>query len=347
MAGEWVFELGNSSDLSKIGELTQARNKQLTLTLNKAGAASFTLPLDDVLAASVQEVSTCLTVRRRFNNNVFNVVWSGYVSGISEQTPNQMTVNCTGWLQSLEKKFIKFDTNFNLTDAGSIAQSILSKINAAESAPAYVFNGITETTVIRTRQYKAYEQVLKIIQDLSDIESGYDMVVDPVTRKLNIYVKAMVDRLNLPFEYKYNIQEISRSSDTSRLVNRIIVQGGAGTFVSQADDFLSQAKYGVFEEYVTLSDVTDQLILAAYANAEIAIRSQPLRIYTFSLNKSPISSGNPKLFIDYNIGDKIYLTARKGRIQEKNKPVRIFSLSVNINETGNEQVSNIQTTANV
>lgn len=345
---EWVFELANSSDLSKIGELTQARQRQLTLTLNRGGSASFVLPIDDNLAKLVKEINTCVVIKRKFSSG-FIPVWSGYVSGIAEQTPNTLTVSCLGWLQLLEKRFIKTDLNFLNIDAGEIVLSILDTIGQDSSLlPAYyVKRGTIEHTITRTRQYKAHDQVLKIIQDLSDIENGFDMYIDPTERLLNIYIKKLRDQPNLNFEYGINITDVSRSSDTSRMVNKITVLGGPNLFASVADDTASQNQYGLLEEVTTLSDVNDQLILAAYANAEIAIRSQPLRIYNFSLRKSTPNVPDPKLFIDYEIGDKIYLTALKGTIQERRKPVRIFSLSVSIPENGNEQITNVQTTANV
>ena len=343
---DWKFELARSSDLVPIGELANARDRSLTLTLNKAGSFSFTLPMDDELAMELNEVSSAVLIKRKQLDGTFKTVWSGLVWGIEETTPNTVAVSTVGWLQTLEKRFISEDQTFTSTDAGSIATTILDLSNQGIIGPIYVIPGNIQATINRDRTYKAYETVLSIIQGLSDIENGFDFEVDPSSRELNIYNILMTDLPNIVFEYGANVKQVQRISDASKIVNRFTAFGSSTAIAQQANDEDSQIQYGLFEESQSLSDVNDSNILAAYAAAEVITRSQPLRIYSLiPYPASEVHKGIYRIFTDFNIGDKVYLTINKGRLIANRQPIRIFSVTISFTNDGAEHITNIQTTA--
>lgn len=327
--------------MSKIGELTQARGRTLTIALNRAGSFQMTLPLAHEFSSEVVEVKTCVVIRR-----LGTVVWSGPVWTVEEQTPDSLSVGCVGWLQTLEKRVSKFawgnPLTYTATDAGTIALALLTLSNADNiTGPNYVLPGTATATQSRTKQYQPFTKVLDEIIHLSDLESGYDMSVDPASRLLNIYTRIGVDNPEAFFEYGGHARGLSRSCDSARIANRIIVYSSTGW--TQANDTTSQATYGMFEEAISLSDVKDSAILQAYANAELAVRSNPLRFHNFD----PATRSNSlSIFDDYGLGDTVYVRVARGRLQIPKQAVRVFGATVTWpDEGGEERVTAIQTTA--
>lgn len=343
----FVFELATSSTMSKLGELTQARDRQLQTVLDKSGSFNFSLPLDDTMAGIVSEVSTCAVIK--LNGTA---IWSGPVWTVEETTPNSLQIGCVGWFQTLEKRISKPSwvspsgpLVYTSVDAGFIAHDLLNKTNNDTSiSPTYMTVGTRDTTQIRTRTYQPYVNILDEIYSLSQIESGYDFYVDPTTRALNIYSKLQTAHSDILFEYSGNTISVSRNTDSSKMCNRMIAYGPGGT--AQADDQVSQAKYGLFEEAVSLSDVTDIEILQAYANGEVAVRSRPLPMHSFTPRESSSSfPSDPLIFKDFTVGDIVYLKAAKGRMQIPKQAVRIFGATIDFSDNGAAKISSLQTTA--
>lgn len=337
---DYIFELALSSTMARIGELTQARGRSLTLALNRAGSFQMTLPLVDDLSEQIEEVSTCVIIRR-----LGSIVWSGPVWTIEETTPNSLSVGCVGWLQTLEKRVSKYawgnPLTYTATDAGIIALDLLTRSNADNvTGPNYVTPGTAQGTQSRAKQYQPFSKILDEIIALSDLEAGYDMAVDPASRKLSFYVTLPVTAPTTYFEYGGNARQVSRSSDSARIANRIIAYSSVGW--AQADDVVSQAAIGVFEEAISLSDVRDTTILTAFANAELAIRSNPLRFSSFEPRSGPAA---PRIFKDFEVGGYGYVTVNRGRLVVSNQLTRIFSATVSWPDDGQgtEQVSSIQT----
>jgi hypothetical protein len=95
-----------------------------------------------------------------------------------------------------------------------------------------------------------------------------------------------------------------------------------------------------------LSDVVDSTILAAFANAEVAVRANPLRIYTFTpLKASLVAAEIPRIFEDFVVGDVVKLTVNKGRLVVDRQNIRVFSTTLVFDSNGNEQLTTIQSTA--
>jgi hypothetical protein len=346
---DYVFELASSATMAKLGELTRAKNRSLTLSLNRAGAFQMTLPLHEDLDGNaismselIEEGSTCVIIRRNQS-----IVWSGPVWTVQETTPDSLSVGCVGWLQVLEKRCSKFawgnPLSYPAQDAGAIALDLLTRSNADNiTGPNYVTPGTAETTQSRTIKYQPFSNILNEIIALSDLEAGYDMEVDPTTRKLNFYSTISTGTPVTFFQYGGNARQVSRTSDMSKVSNRIIVYSSVGWI--QVDDPISQAQFGVLEEAISLSDVKDTTILQAYANAELAVRSNPLRFSSFEPRSGPSA---PRIFQDFAVGSYGFVAVDRGRLKVDKQLVRIFSASVSWPDdgTGTEQVTSIQTTA--
>lgn len=260
------------------------------------------------------------------------------------------------------------DGIYSNMDAGLIATALLQKTNS--DADSKILPGTVQTTQPRTRTYQQFSNVGKEIKALSDIESGYDFVIDPITRSLNIYNRTnatnfpsapagsaagvgswtySADRSSsLRFEYGIgsdNLSSIKKTQDSSTVVNRLNVKGKYA--LGQASDATSQSSYGLFEDLISLPDVIDAStsVLPFYANAEIAFRKNPKIIYEI---ETKTGGNTPRLFIDFNIGDRATINVGSNILASGSaltQQIRIFGVQMSVDAEGNERLSGLQLSA--
>lgn len=273
----WKFILAESNSFEKLGELTQARNKSLSLMLNKPGTASFTLPMSDEMAYYITPFSTCIQAYRESDNGNTQLVWSGYVGPIEEDVSgNTMNVSCYGWLQRLERRFLRttWDIPFTRnmagqvitgTDDGAIVLEWLTRMNATLAPDGYAVpiplgaNPATPTLMqvgttlpnegsggstpytqaLRGKSYQKFQNALQAITEMTDLENGCDIEVTPDTRTLNVYRKRMRDLPNVVFGYKWgpnNLAQFGRQIDPSIVINYELATGKPSVVGQYADD---------------------------------------------------------------------------------------------------------------
>ncbi len=127
---------------------------------------------------------------------------SGPIWGINGSLDQGMvTINGVGWLETLQKKILYNTADYTNGGYGipadEIAFGLLNRINSQYIGraddlpdapllvkPGNVFGGPLEN---RNRYYVLGQALGPALQDMSDIEAGYDYVVDPDTRELNLY----------------------------------------------------------------------------------------------------------------------------------------------------------------
>lgn len=253
-------------------------------------------------------------------------------------------------------------TEFPTTTDASIIFDLLNRANI--DSPTLITPGnVYGSPIQRNLTLQRFQNVGQQITQLVNVESGVDFVIDPLTRKMDLYGPGAsqsptvpngvgVDRgQNVIFTYPGNCVAATRSRDGTQTANRIEAIGQYG--VGRADDLDSQQSNGLFEGQDSLSEVVDPNILAAYANAEVVVRKNPWTIITFTpravMFDDETIAGVPRPFQDYNLGDLVYCTVNRGprfQIGTGGAPqqVRVFGFTVSVDDNGVERVSQIQTT---
>jgi hypothetical protein len=254
-------------------------------------------------------------------------------------------------------------------DIAYLLLETLNEENPSESLPVAVGTSVGAAPPFnnppRTRTYKRYTNVGQAIQELSDIENGFDFEVDPATRALNLYHSLVGGTIHgkgstksdVRFGYLTgpdNLSSFSRQLDGQIVSNDTIVTGknGAGRAVELASittagtAFWAGVSGGLgyrIQDVISLSDVPDLEILQAFAGVETTLRSFPRQTYNFV--PRPYSTGQKTLrpFVDYGLGDIVYVSADRGRVNVTNQAVRIFGFDIAIDENGVERVTNIST----
>lgn len=309
---------------------------------------------------------------------VWDEKWSGFVYNIDEDiSGNSMSVNAVGWLARLDKRVLRRQKIYTNQDDGDIILDLVDEMNldpgpAPESYNFTPMAGSSKLTLIdsgsklpddgvtgsyrslldaplggvgRNRTYEAYTTVLPEIYGLMDLENGCDLRVDPVTRMVNIYRKRQIVQEEAAFGYKgaiNNISQIGRQIDPSSQINYMLVRGK--TVVSQfAHDLVASGIYGPLEEVANLNEIASSGVLLAYAGGEIIVRANPKVTYAFTPFSYRPNGNIPEPFVDYDVGDRVYFSARKGnRIQIENQAQRVFGISVNIEDNGSEKMAPLQ-----
>jgi hypothetical protein len=342
---DWKFILAQSSNLESIGDLTnRASAKQLQLGLNRSGTASFNIPITDEMADDLVPLSTCI---KAYKNDV--LIWSGPIWTIEESLPdNQINVSSVGWFEILNKRYTIDQKTYPAgTRFGEIMHDLIVIANA--DWDTWITAGADTSTAAFTLA-KTYDRFINIGQEiiaLSQIESGPDFTIDPLTREFDIVDTRQVDQIDAIFGYNHgprNVSTVKRSTDSDSMANHIIAQGKFANVDTVDEDAIEL--YQKFTRVDSLSDVAELEVLGAWVNAEVVINRHPRVLITFTPSPEIGAEGlSPDIFTDYTIGDKVYLTAKYGNIQILGQPIRVFGVGISIDENGTETLSEIQATA--
>ena len=314
----------------------------------------------------------------------WDCMWSGYVLPIDETVDaNRMAISCVGWLQRLAKRMVRREIIFNALDDGEIVRQLLVEMNTnpspgdsypiltpAGSNPATptwmawggtqpnegvggatAYKPLTDPSMgpaPRNKTVAKYTHVLPVIEELSQIENGGDIVVDPLTREVTWHRRYRRVKDDVVFGFQWgpqNARAFGRNIETDQQINYIVVNGAPGTTPQYAHDQAQQSEIGLLEENVVLSDVKDNNILLTYAGSEQIIRANG-RI-TYSIQPFPLPydrpSNVPEAFLDYRIGDQLRLTAvHAPRINIRGQAVRLFGLSIDIGNDGQATLGPLQ-----
>lgn len=367
----WRFALANSSTMINIGEIF-SKSVSVALVLNRQGSLSFQLPLDGPGVEAIEPITTCVKAYRKGE-----LVWSGPVWTLEESPPpdNTLSVTCTGWFEILNHRLLRADKNYsnNQWTAGSIAFDLINIANAQRDGPLTqsfpdgsgtvrptgIVTGTNTDTQVRNRSYQKWQNIGAAIQEWSDVENGYDYEINPANRVFNIYASSLGSTLRrtrpeVQFGYNWgpnNLRSFKRNTDSSTLVTQAHVIGSLFQMATASAGGTPSPlnTYGLWEEQHNLSDVGDPNVLQAFASGEVAIRSTPKVV--FSVNPfpwTPNSKRVPEPFVEYRLGDIIYFTAIYGkRIKIERQAIRVYGITIVVDENNNENITDLQVSPNV
>jgi hypothetical protein len=279
----------------------------LSPIFNRSGSFSMTMPLDDKIAYSVAKHSTCVVCQRNDE-----IRWSGPIVSVVRD-PAAMTLSLTalGWLDELFHRFVRADEEaaliFTDTIGGDIVDDLVATVNAQTDTdgvvrPTHLGFSQANDTQTRTRAYKRGQNYGQAIQELSDIENGLDIYVDPQTRRISTRPPdAYQDRVGVMFGYgvePFNLANATQNDDGTNTANRISAVSSGGAVVPADDVNAINAQDTMREDWISLSDVADADIVGAYAVSEVIYRSRGtdhLRLQAAALRRRAAALGRLQL----------------------------------------------------
>ena len=209
-------------------------------------------------------------------------------------------------------------------------------------ATAYVASAGRNITV------EKYTSLYQPIQDLINLENGCDVVVDPVTRALNIHRKYSRDNDDIVLGFRAgivnNVSEFDVQIDADQKANYFLVQGAPSATPQYAADATDMDEVGPIEEVISIGNVTDTAVLLAYAGAELLVRKDGVVTYGITPMQYIPNSGIPEPFIDYRVGDYVSVRAHHPTFTNIVTPagIRIFGMKVSLDSNKNEKLSQLQ-----
>lgn len=373
---EWILCKSPSftdpfAPLEKIGTLWKAKNRSYSLVKNRAGTANFEIRTNDPMTEAILDrvdlndirgtVRKCIRIRRDKED-----LWSGQIWGIQGALDaGTLQISCVGWLEPPQHRMLwpvqalDYSNSGNGTPTDVIIAGLMNAINAQDvnhplfiKAPDPSIPGsIVGTMPIRNRYYQRGTMLGPSIQELSDIEAGVDINVDPVTRQLQLAAWDTYQiaegwwggtRNNVILGYNWGnniLKDAQWQEDPTRMCNNMYVQS-LGAPVGPIYDQVSQDTYGLFEELNQPSQM-NQTLLQPFGVAELVIRSRPMITWTV-IPHPRMGTEGPTLFDDFNIGDLIKFSAIKDYVKIRRQAIRIFGATVNLDDNDNEMISQIQ-----
>lgn len=357
---QWRFMLVDSNNLEEIGEIKAARNKQVELALDKPGGVQFEVPLDYGLFNEIKEIKHGVVAYR---NKVAQ--HSGMIWNLNEDADNnKLSVQTVGWFETLNHRILRENVGYPPFSTGVVnaGQIVFMPASGTVGTTSYhpgglltIANGQHETWISegtnkdkmqRIISYAKAQSIGGAINQLSEIEAGFDFWIDPLTRVMSITnwneVSDKTDEVVFGYNWgPNNMEKLSRQFDPSNMVNRMTALGKYGG--GFAEDVEAQNEYQLFEEMPQLNEVTDPNVLLAYAGGEVLLRGSPRQIFSFIPFPYSGTGREPQPFVDYGIGDKVVFTALKApRVDIRGQAVRIYGMNISITDEGNEKLSSLQ-----
>jgi hypothetical protein len=343
-----TFDLVDANTMQPVFALADATGRSLKPAFNGPGTFSCQMPLDSEAAYYVANRSVGVLINRNDRP-----IWSGGVTNISKNAAsNALSLTATGWLEEFDHRYVRKSEEaaliFSGATSGAIIQALVAACNAqidtdGNVRPLRASFGYQSDTQTRNRSYHVGDSYGASIREMTVVENGCDLRVDPLTRKIVVTAPTeYVDRMDLRFGWgvlPYNLSDATETDDGTNLFNRenTVTSGG---IVTSADDPEAIDRAGVMlEEWVSLSDVSDVNIAAAYANAELVVKRHGLTTYQIT----PELYGDvPRPYDDFEWGDKCYFSVDQGAFQVENQAVRIFAGTINYTDQGDEVIAELE-----
>jgi hypothetical protein len=349
----WQFFLADSVTMTPLVDISrECTQKSFTLSLNRPGTFNFTIPMFSRGAEFTESSKYCVIAQK---NDI--PVWSGALWTKTERFASEkIELSAVGWFQYLMKRFITDSSHtYSTINQGDVAFSLLALANAqlidGVARPTWITAGSnTSTTIYTSKKFERWQNIGQEITNLTDVEAGFDFVIDPVTREMNISNwDEYLDNTDAHFAFNYgpnNVTDVTRTTSADDMANQNFVTGGNSTTVESHDtNTTHQIEYGIHQKTINVNEISDNGILGAISNAETAINSLPRVLLNFDPHAEGATQSVPRLFENYNLGDQVYLTAKRDGQEILNQAIRLFGLTMNIDENGNEKVSSLQTTS--
>lgn len=360
------------------GEVTQASQRKVGLPHLRVPTASFTIPIWHPLGATVMDTDCLLRAYRTDPVTLTRTLaFHGPVITADENAEGNaqtIAVSAAGPYWRLASRVIpgskltsgvQYGAEGALLDLGSIARTIMSEINGAH------YSGIDLGT--HTNSVSGWvgpwwlKNAAQGIAELAAGLSSFEYRVRPTEPTahatwptIGLFDTAPLigdTRPDAIFEYgtsRANVGSYTRQTTRDSLLTRAIlsVQGwpdGVDRGPAPSEGVLGDPLYhlverensaaialrGLFEEVVSDAGVLDDGLRQKIGDYHVAIRKQPRQQITFK----PVTNARPAPFVDYAVGDFVRAIAVVGGTTRFDAQFRIWGVSFDIDQNGNEDVS--------
>ena len=314
---------------------------QYSEELNRAGAATITIPLDTA-ATKLPTLAPLAQSVYLLRDDV--PVWAGIVWGYNMNVANNtVALNCAGFLSLLDRRRIRDTTKFVAEDQALIVKSLVDTASAQSGGGLLIdTSAINAVGKLRDRTYYGYtrKNVGEAIHQMSNVRDGFDYAIRPVytagglTRRMTLSYPNTGRHTDIVLDGGSNVDVTTVTCDATAMTTVQHVRGegdGEDAITVTATNATLLGSYPLVESLYVASGVTRTTTADEYAQRGLDMGGLPVVIPTVLMS----GDSEPRIG-SYTTGDRVRVRATHGLLN-LDDTFRIIAWSVVINNTGSEQ----------
>lgn len=363
----WNFVLTDQA-FNPVGEILNAGSRRVTRPLRGLATGSFTVKVDNPLAAQMIDNVGYI---KAYRNGVLQVV--GPIISADETADKSglsvaVTFTDAGWF--LQKRLVGKSANGTVyaTTNGRlwITHQVIDSLNAASDLYMDRQTGLAYTTgALSGDNYVAgpYKTALDVLKELASGAEGFEWYIKPTENYANGVVTGTKigqlwttdtstqtvtlgsPRPNAVFEFGASSNIASYQILTSRdtQANQVFHNASAGPDAPgyptvSASDAVSTASWGLLED-VAQGDLLDQNLRQQLVNRHVDLRKDPRRVFKFVPVQDLGDGRVPSFGVDYTIGDTVRARVLYHDVTRLDGMLRVYGVSFEIDDKGIEALT--------
>lgn len=314
-------------------EEVPAKNIQYSFFLNESGNANFSLPIDhpkcnyDLLTPGKRQILI-------YRNST--LVWGGYLWAAQIQEPLVM-FSAADWFSRLQHRYLS-DPFSRHQDQLKTAWDLIAYTQAKSTLDIVQFNPGQTSGVKRKISYSSMDRsiIAELIQNLAASDNGFDFEITP-DKYWKVYYPTKGQALQeVILELGKNIRTYTGDWDANSLATEIT---GIGSSVDNSEAILAtyssaaaEAEFGLLEESLSYTDITDKDLLRAAVREELRVSKQVL------IRPGVFVDANDPPYGSYGIGDTVRVIMQRGYYMNIDSAFRISTILVQVADSGQELI---------
>lgn len=229
----WKFLLGPAIAGGWKWDLVDAKARRAVFRLRGNSEASLRMRGDDPIAVHLAELATDLHLLRTDANGVTSQLYRGRVGGVSDEldgTKHSVTVPSLDYRAVLQRRHLMSGSQVTWTqqDQYAIAFGLITQAQNKTGGSYGIVDGSTPSGVLRDRTYELGDSIGQRLQELSEVENGFDWDIVPTGPSGLTFTAWRPERgmnRGVVLDYGGLVKSITRSVDSGEYANAIRVTG--------------------------------------------------------------------------------------------------------------------------
>lgn len=358
----WTFVLTNLAG-TEIGELVQASERKVTMALNRASTASFSVRPDNPMLSDLFADDRLLKVYEDKTLRFYGPVVTSELSTQDSGSAPTIKVNAADPAWKLSRRLLGLSSGGTKYegDKAKTARKMINELNT--DLVNYPTNPDTGIFLLPESSYSAggsgtyvagpYKSALSCINDLAHGIDGFDWYMDPLDGVAGKMATFEADgtfgsEVGAVFEHgvgQKNVRKLSYVRDLSGLANKAfhIPDEGLteGSEVKVGADAASIEHRGRFEIVADGFGLTDAGLRQNWVDEVVRVRKNPRFVVGMGLDIDDGYGRVPKFGEDYWLGDLVFARSRINGVTMFSGKVRVYQIQVEVNQAGTGTVTPI------
>lgn len=336
----WRWVIGPATGGHELN-LTNARNRRLTLRRTRPHKASCELDARTEAATAISELATDLHVIR--DGQVLHRGRAGATTDDLDASEHRVSITAHGYRELLNRRILWSDSQVAWTqvDQAQIAWELLQQTQTRAGGDLGITRGVgVSTGVLRDRTYEAGDTIGERLQQLSEVLDGFDWDITPSGQsalQLDIFYPSRGTDRGVTLTYGSSlVQTISREVAPGDYANAVRVTGDevgdnpptpvereAADLADRPEGRWDTTESTNIKQQQALNERADWLL----ASSQVVQPSYRVRLAARAW------SGPDHIWV----GDTVLMRIKSGRLQV-DTPLRVEEIDISLDDQGEETV---------